>query len=91
MGVGWVQTSDGEKVLELQRRRGWDFAAFDSTAKRGPTTGKLKDLNNVNNQSRFLRKGFPEEQNFTSSRPEIHDLTEIEHGINKPADIQSSK
>ena len=48
-------------------------------------------MNSVNNQSHFLRKGCPEEQNFTSSQPEIHDLTEIEHGINKPADIQSSK
>ena len=48
---------------------------------------KLKDLSNVNNQSRFLRKGCPEEQNFTSPRPEIHDLTEIEHGMNKPAGI----
>ena len=53
--------------------------------------GKLKDLSSVNNQSRFLRKGCPEKQNFTSPWPKIHDLTEIEHGMNKPADIQSSK
>ena len=38
--------------------------------------GKPNGLSSVNNQSRFLRKGCPEEQNFTPSRPEIHDKIE---------------
>ena len=45
------------------------LCSFRSNSKRGLITGKLKDLSSVNNQSPFLRKGCPEEQNFTPSRP----------------------
>ena len=79
------------KDLGATMAGGLRLCSFRSNSKKRPNFRKLKDLSSVNNQSRFCREGFPEEQNSTCSRPEIHNLTLNEHGMNKPAGIPYSK
>ena len=70
------------KDLGAATAEGLRLCSFRSNSKKRPDFGKLKYLSSVNNQSHFPREGCPEEQNSTCSRPEIHNLTEIEHGMN---------
>ena len=79
------------KDIGAATAEGLRLCSFQSNRKNRPDFGKLKDLSSINNQSRFLCEGCPEEQNSTCSRPEIHNLIENEHGMNKPAGIPSSK